>query len=121
MMNEIKTILSDGTWIVYWLIGAACVLLPTLQYFITRKKDNSMTNYVKGRTLEYEVMNLFKSAGWKVVRSAGSHSPFDLVAIKQTTTKHKETWLVVFAQCKVKKRDQKKICTITPSTPTGMP
>lgn len=39
-------------------------------------------NYVKGRRLEYEVKQYLMQKGWFVVRSAGSHSPFDLIAIK---------------------------------------
>lgn len=35
----------------------------------------------KGRRLEYRARDILERAGYLVVRSAGSHGPFDLVAI----------------------------------------
>lgn len=41
-----------------------------------------MTNYTKGRAKEYSVRRALLKEGWDIViRSAGSHSPVDLVAI----------------------------------------
>jgi hypothetical protein len=39
------------------------------------------TQYVSGRAFEYAVAKLFRDAGWEVARSAGSHSPWDLVCV----------------------------------------
>jgi Holliday junction resolvase len=61
-----------------------------------------MTNYRRGRNLEYEVAKLFKDAGWTVTRAAGSHSPFDLIAIKRTLQQQKEVWFTVLMQCKAR-------------------
>lgn len=41
-----------------------------------------MTNYERGRAKEYRVATKLRKDGWLVIRSAGSHSEFDLVAIK---------------------------------------
>lgn len=38
-------------------------------------------NYIKGRRHEYEVVNTLKDKGWIAFRSAGSHSPIDVIAI----------------------------------------
>ena len=64
-----------------------------------------MTNYDKGVKLEREVIAIFKSAGYEAFRSAGSHSPFDVVLIKQTE-ENKKICFVAFVQCKVKKLKQ---------------
>ena len=58
-------------------------------------------NYKRGRTLEYDVKALLEQGGYTVVRSAGSHSPFDLVAVKETTGQVKEIWIL---QCKVESK-----------------
>ena len=58
-------------------------------------------NYKRGRTLEYDVKALLEQGGYTVVRSAGSHSPFDLVAVKETAGQVKEIWLL---QCKVESK-----------------
>ena len=40
-------------------------------------------NYIKGRNKEYIVRTKLKQKGWDIVqRTAGSHSPIDLFAIK---------------------------------------
>ncbi len=38
-------------------------------------------NYLKGRAKEYRVMKEWREKGWTVVRSAGSHGLFDVIAI----------------------------------------
>ena len=40
-------------------------------------------NYVQGRAFEYKIATLFRRKGYYVVRSAGSHGPADLVAVKK--------------------------------------
>lgn len=45
-----------------------------------------MTNYTRGRSFEYKVRNYFKDLGWVVVRSAGSKTKADLVAMKSGIT-----------------------------------
>ena len=41
-----------------------------------------MTHYRKGTDFERRVKHELEDAGWFVVRSAGSHGPVDLVAIR---------------------------------------
>jgi len=43
-------------------------------------------NYQKGRRFEYKVKKWLEERGWICVRSAGSKSPFDLVAMKDGQT-----------------------------------
>jgi len=52
-----------------------------------------MDNYAKGRTFEYARMKVWEEKGYQVIRSAGSHGPFDLVAFRANE--------VHFIQCKV--------------------
>lgn len=48
----------------------------------------SLTNYQKGRSKEYRIMEKFRLAGCDIVlRSAGSHSPVDIIAINSTIKK----------------------------------
>ena len=49
-------------------------------------------SYAKGRRFEYSVKNKLEKAGFYVVRSAGSHGAFDLVAIRKG--------IVLGVQCK---------------------
>ena len=39
-------------------------------------------NYVSGRRFEYAIKKALEKLGWIAIRSAGSHSPFDIIAIK---------------------------------------
>ena len=64
-----------------------------------------MTNYTKGVKLERDVIKIFKENGYTAFRSAGSHSPFDVVLVKQTE-ENKKICFVAFVQCKVKKLKQ---------------
>jgi len=56
-------------------------------------------NYIRGRAHEYDVKSILEQHGYTVVRAAGSHSPFDLVAVRDTGKTIKEVWLL---QLKVK-------------------
>lgn len=60
------------------------------------------TNYEKGVRFEREIIELFKQAGYQVVRAAGSHSPFDFVAIKTTSQNEKRVYFIA-GQCKVRR------------------
>ncbi|GIV51988.1 MAG: hypothetical protein KatS3mg038_2509 [Candidatus Kapaibacterium sp.] len=40
-----------------------------------------MSNYTRGRRLEYDAQRLFEQRGYMVIRSAGSKSPVDLVCL----------------------------------------
>jgi len=41
-------------------------------------------NYVKGRRKEYKICDELRAQGWDIVqRTAGSHSPIDVIAINQ--------------------------------------
>jgi Holliday junction resolvase len=48
--------------------------------------------YAKGRRLEYKTMRHFEAAGLETFRMAGSHSPFDVIAVGSVG--------VIFAQVK---------------------
>lgn len=52
------------------------------------------SNYVKGRRKEYAVIKKCKELGMIAFRSAGSHSPIDVVAIDA------DRGLIRFIQCK---------------------
>jgi len=58
------------------------------------------TNYHKGRYYEYKVKKQLEQQGYYVVRSAGSHTLFDLIAINPKTS---EVLLI-----QVKKKPTKK-------------
>jgi Holliday junction resolvase len=45
--------------------------------------QNKALNYKKGRALEYECKKVLEGMGYFCIRSAGSHSPADLVAAKR--------------------------------------
>jgi Holliday junction resolvase len=67
-----------------------------------------MSNYSRGRSLEYEIRELLVSAGYSVVRGAGSKGealglPADLVATKYTDQTKREVWMAIM-QMKVRKR-----------------
>jgi Holliday junction resolvase len=57
--------------------------------------------YNKGIRFEREVVAIFKAAGWDAIRSAGSHSPYDVILIKKTEL-NKKILFVAFVQCKVR-------------------
>jgi Holliday junction resolvase len=48
--------------------------------------------YQKGRRLEYKTMRYFEASGHVCFRMAGSHSPFDVIAVRGDS--------IVFAQVK---------------------
>jgi hypothetical protein len=50
------------------------------------------TNYARGRAFEYRVRDIFIGLDYLVLRSAGSHTPIDLIAIDV----HRK---VLFIQC----------------------
>ena len=52
-----------------------------------------MTSYSKGRSFEYRVKRALQDQGWLVFRTAGSHSPADLIAMRTG-----EIW---FIQCRL--------------------
>ena len=63
-----------------------------------------MSHYNRGRALEYDVRGLFETAGWSVIRGAGSKGEVDgmkadLVATKRGTKNVDTVYMVVF-QCK---------------------
>jgi Holliday junction resolvase len=42
-----------------------------------------VTHYARGAERERELAKLWRSDGWQVFRSAGSHSPADLICLKR--------------------------------------
>jgi len=61
-------------------------------------------NYKKGVRLEREIISIFKEKGYIAMRTAGSHSPFDVILVKETQ-ENKKICFVAFVQCKIKKTD----------------
>jgi predicted RNA binding protein YcfA (HicA-like mRNA interferase family) len=53
------------------------------------------TNYVRGRAFEYRIKDFLEQKGYEVFRTAGSHSRFDLIAVKKP--------FILFLQLKHKK------------------
>ena len=51
-------------------------------------------NYISGRKFEYRVRDYFESIGYFVLRSAGSHTPVDLLAV------NKKCGMIYLIQCK---------------------
>ena len=64
-------------------------------------------NYERGVRFEREVMEIFKEKGYIPIRTAGSHSPFDVILVK-TTKGMKRIAHVAFVQCKTKKEKVRK-------------
>lgn len=63
-------------------------------------------NYVKGRAFEYKVKEVYQQAGYLVFRTAGSHSPADLIAFPPLS-KIVE-WQPLLIQCKTGKSPMSK-------------
>ena len=61
--------------------------------------------YETGYRFEQRVKKHYESRGWFCVRSAGSHSPCDIVALKH----HPPATDVVLIQCKVGKPTRKDV------------
>ena len=61
-----------------------------------------MSNYINGRAKEYRVKKKLEQRGFVVIRSAGSHSFADLVAINPKKLE------IVFIQCKPKNFSENK-------------
>lgn len=52
-------------------------------------------NYRKGRAFEYDVKDRMQKDGYEVMRTSGSHGPFDLIGISHFTGH------ILLVQCKV--------------------
>jgi Holliday junction resolvase len=66
------------------------------------EKKKTYNNYLKGRRKEYQIIKQLKTEGWTIVtRSAGSHSPIDIFAIKEGE--------ILFIQSKPKNFSKKHI------------
>lgn len=67
-----------------------------------------MSDHGKGRNLEYEMRDLFKAAGFSVIRGAGSKGEMieekvDLICTKETRENEFTVYLTIIGvQCKVK-------------------
>jgi len=61
-----------------------------------RQKKNNRGAYKRGRGFEYEVMRYLESKGYFCARSAGSHSPVDVIALKAQVGWHP----LLLVQCK---------------------
>lgn len=69
-------------------------------------------NYQKGVRLEREIVESYRSAGGTALRSAGSHSPIDVVGISKDS-------VVDFVQCKVTESEAqaKRLCDAFQAAP----
>ena len=66
-------------------------------------------NYKRGRAFEYRVMTMCEKAGYTVMRSAGSHSKADIIAIKSIYDDNNYAATdVLFIQCKYGAKIPKK-------------
>ena len=65
-------------------------------------------NYLRGVRFEREVMKIFEKEGFVVMRTAGSHSPFDVILVKETEDL-KRIAHVAFVQCKTKLQQSHKL------------
>lgn len=54
-------------------------------------------NYLRGRNFEYKVKKYLQEQGYTVLRTAGSHGKYDLIAIKLEPQPS-----IIFIQCKAK-------------------
>lgn len=63
--------------------------------------------YLQGVRFEREVMRIFREAGFEVLRTAGSHSPFDIVLVKYEDREGgiRRIAHVAFVQCKTEKKN----------------
>jgi hypothetical protein len=61
-------------------------------------------NYINGRSLEYRIKNILKENGFYVVRSAGSHGKWDLIAVNES----KKTIYLISCKKGKRKRHIKK-------------
>lgn len=71
-----------------------------------------MTRYYQGRAFEYRVQRMLRDNGYVVFRSAGSHTPVDLIAYGRTNS----GVLVLFVQCKASDKptiSKKERCLLT--------
>lgn len=55
-------------------------------YYISRLGLNvALTNYQRAANRERKLVNQYRKEGWIALRSAGSHSPIDVIAINPST------------------------------------
>ncbi len=54
-------------------------------------------NYIRGRTIEYKCIKELGNQGFVCIRTAGSHSPVDVIAIRYDR--------ILLIQCKRQKKD----------------
>lgn len=62
--------------------------------------------YERGVRLEREVIHIFKEHGYEAVRTAGSHSPFDVILIKKNELN--KICFVAFVQCKTTRENMQE-------------
>jgi hypothetical protein len=73
------------------------------------KARGGASSYRRGAAFERQVKRIFEACGYEVVRSAGSHSPVDLVAanefhclhIQCKRNKPSERWMLEFAAARL--------------------
>jgi Holliday junction resolvase len=78
----------------------------------TKRKVDSEHSASRGRALEHEVRELFRAAGWSVIRGAGSKGELDIdgepmkvdLVCSKTSRDLERTVFLVGIQCKLKTR-----------------
>src|SRR5690242_18849916 len=73
----------------------------------------SNSNYVAGRAFEYETMKRWKVKGYDVLRTAGSHGKFDVVAVRPD----RKPELIQCKRCSDKSEAEGLIRTFLEETP----
>ena len=68
----------------------------------------SNNNYQRGAAFERRVMAMCEKLGYTAMRSAGSHSKADIIAIKQIYVDNQAMTDVLFIQCKYGAKISKK-------------
>ena len=78
----------------------------------TLGKENLETNYKRGRRKEYKICKELKKEGFDIVqRTAGSHSPIDIIAIN---SERMMIWLVQVKPDNLSEKEQWKILNKMP-------
>lgn len=75
-----------------------------MRNLLQKTSGETMTNYTKGRAFEYQVKKILEKDGQTVWRTAGSHSPVDLIAVYKDTFGNMQ---INFIQCKTGKKINK--------------
>jgi Holliday junction resolvase len=51
-------------------------------------EEKMATNYQKGASIEYKIIEMLEKVGYRAERTAGSHGVFDVIAVNALGTRH---------------------------------